>query len=220
MPETCQASDFGRITRYAALHHLARVYLTLKRDDGDLQKALSCAEQVIRSGNYSLVESHAELWDINNKQNPETLFSVLYSQNAELNGNGNTAHMYFCSAYSEEHPAVKRVIEYGRPWSRERSTDYAIRLFDPDIDRRWEDWTQAVDSSILYPVYPWEGECIEAASIARRGNVLYIFYAGAYNNAPQQIGVACSRDGLTWKRLFDTPFLPNGRPDVSLLSGK
>ena len=75
---------------------------------------------MINSGKYSLVKSHAELWDINNKNNSEVLFSVLYTQNAELNGDGNTAHMYFCSAYSEEHPAVKRVIEYGRPWSRER----------------------------------------------------------------------------------------------------
>lgn len=30
-----------------------------------------------------------------------------------------------------------------------------------------EDWVQATDSSILYPVYPWEGKCIEGASIAK-----------------------------------------------------
>ena len=139
LPEIYQASEFGHVTRYAAMHHLSRVYLTLNRNDNDLRNALSYAEQVINSGKYSLVKSHAELWDINNKNNSEVLFSVLYTQNAELNGNGNTAHMYFCSAYSEEHPAVKRVIEYGRPWSRERSTDYAINLFDESIDKRWED---------------------------------------------------------------------------------
>lgn len=139
LPEIYQASEFGHVTRYAAMHHLSRVYLTLNRNDNDLRNALSYAEQAINSGKYSLVKSHAELWDINNKNNSEVLFSVLYTQNAELNGNGNTAHMYFCSAYSEEHPAVKRVIEYGRPWSRERSTDYAINLFDESIDKRWED---------------------------------------------------------------------------------
>lgn len=74
------------------------------------------------------------------------------------------------------------------------------------------DWTQAADSSILYPVYPWEGECVEGASIARKGNMLYMFYAGAYNNAPQQIGVAESRDGLHWERLSKEPFLRNGKP--------
>ncbi|MDR1161254.1 MAG: family 43 glycosylhydrolase [Tannerellaceae bacterium] len=75
-----------------------------------------------------------------------------------------------------------------------------------------EDWIQAADSSILYPVYPWEGECIEAASIAVRDGKMYMFYAGAYNNCPQQIGVAVSEDGITWKRLFKDPFLPNGKP--------
>ena len=98
LPETYQASEFGHITKYAAMHHLSRVYLTLKRSDDDLKKALNYAEQVINSGKYSLVKSHAELWDINNKNNSEVLFSVLYTQNAELNGDGNTAHMYFCSA--------------------------------------------------------------------------------------------------------------------------
>lgn len=46
-----------------------------------------------------------------------------------------------------------------------------------------EDWVQVTDSSILYPVYPWEGKCIEGASIAKKGDKLYMFYAGAYNNA-------------------------------------
>ena len=38
-----------------------------------------------------------------------------------------------------------------------------------------------------------------------------MFYAGGYNNEPQQIGVATSLDGLTWERLSDQPVLPNGR---------
>lgn len=75
-----------------------------------------------------------------------------------------------------------------------------------------EDWVQATDSSILYPVYPWEGQCIEGASIAKKGKKLFMFYAGAYNNAPQQVGVAESRDGIVWKRLSEEPFLPNGKP--------
>lgn len=75
-----------------------------------------------------------------------------------------------------------------------------------------EEWTQAVDASILYPELPWEGECIEGASITIQDGKMYMFYAGAYNNWPQQVGVAVSEDGLTWKRLFTEPFLPNGKP--------
>lgn len=73
-------------------------------------------------------------------------------------------------------------------------------------------WTQAVDAPVLKPELDWEGRCIEAASIAKRGNKLFMFYAGDYNNAPQQIGVAESSDGLHWKRVFDKPFMPNGKP--------
>ena len=38
-----------------------------------------------------------------------------------------------------------------------------------------------------------------------------MFYAGAYNNDPQQIGVAVSIDGFNWERLFVEPFLANGQ---------
>lgn len=73
------------------------------------------------------------------------------------------------------------------------------------------DWTQPLNASILQPELPWEGECIEGASIIKRNNKLYMFYAGAYNNAPQQIGVATSTDGVKWERLSDKPFLANGK---------
>jgi hypothetical protein len=37
-----------------------------------------------------------------------------------------------------------------------------------------------------------------------------MFYAGNYNNKPQQIGIAVSEDGIHFNRLKDEPFLPNG----------
>jgi len=74
------------------------------------------------------------------------------------------------------------------------------------------DWTQLTDYSILKPELSWEKNCIEGASCIKKGNYLYMFYAGAYNNEPQQIGVARSKDGVHWKRVSNTPFLPNGEP--------
>jgi hypothetical protein len=85
-------------------------------------------------------------------------------------------------------------------------------------------WTQLnPDGPILAPGAPteldaadldlgWETRCIEAAAMARRDGRLYMFYAGGYNNDPQQIGVAVSDDGVRFKRLSDTPLLPNGAP--------
>ena len=73
-------------------------------------------------------------------------------------------------------------------------------------------WKMACGESRLEPELPWEQKCIEGATVLRRGRRLYMFYAGAYNNAPQQIGAAVSRDGIRWKRLSEEPFLRNGRP--------
>ncbi|WP_229365699.1 family 43 glycosylhydrolase [Fibrisoma montanum] len=76
-----------------------------------------------------------------------------------------------------------------------------------------EDWRQvAVDGPILKPELPWEGECIEGASVTERDGQLIMFYAGAYNNWPQQIGIARSQDGLHWERIQPEPFLKNGAP--------
>ena len=50
-------------------------------------------------------------------------------------------------------------------------------------------WRLAADKSILFPEQPWEGECIEGASICIKDGKMWMFYAGAYNNSPQQIGV-------------------------------
>ena len=41
---------------------------------------------------------------------------------------------------------------------------------------------------------------------------LYMFYGGNYNNAPQQIGVAVSEDGVRFRRLSGEPFVRNGPP--------
>ena len=86
----------------------------------------------------------------------------------------------------------------------------ATSPIESDFSR--ETWTQRCDDSILQPELPWEKKCIEAPALCKHGGKLYMFYAGAYNNEPQQIGCAVSDDGLTWKRLFDEPFLPNGKP--------
>jgi beta-1,2-mannobiose phosphorylase / 1,2-beta-oligomannan phosphorylase len=73
-------------------------------------------------------------------------------------------------------------------------------------------WTQRCAAPILKPELPWEMECIEAPALARHGQGLFLFYGGAYNNSPQQIGVATSLDGVNWTRLSDQPFLSNGAP--------
>ena len=73
-------------------------------------------------------------------------------------------------------------------------------------------WKQLADYSILKPRLPWEKMCLEAPTILQHDGRLFMFYAGAYNNEPQQIGCAVSRDGIHWKRLSREPFMANGKP--------
>ena len=74
-------------------------------------------------------------------------------------------------------------------------------------------WRQIGDGPVLKPELPWETKCIEAPSLIKRDGTIYLFYGGGYNNDPQQIGCASSKDGLRFTRLFvDQPMIPNGKP--------
>lgn len=73
----------------------------------------------------------------------------------------------------------------------------------------WHD--VSIDAPVLSPSLPWEEICIEAPSVVRHDGRFYMFYAGAYNNRPQQIGVAVSDDGVHFSRMSDQPFLASGK---------
>ena len=65
---------------------------------------------------------------------------------------------------------------------------------------------------ILSPELSWEQECIEAPAAIEKGGKIWLFYGGAYNCCPQQIGLAVSDDGIRFRRVSDEPFLKNGPP--------
>ncbi len=112
------------------------------------------------------------------------------------------------------------VIAYGDRlllYFASRDPGYKIQLVgvaSAPLDSDWarDKWTQLADRTILQPELPWEQECLEAPTLVRRGQSLIMFYAGAYNNMPQQIGSAVSTDGVNWKRISDTPLLAVGQP--------
>ena len=83
-----------------------------------------------------------------------------------------------------------------------------------DSDYGPETWELLHDGPILKPELKWEKKCIEAPALLKRDGLYYMFYAGAYNNEPQQVGCAVSTDAVAWTRLSDKPFLPNGEPSA------
>lgn len=92
-----------------------------------------------------------------------------------------------------------------------RIQQIGVARTDGDSGFARDSWTELGDGPALRPELPWEGDCIEAPSVIERGGRLYMFYAGNYNNHPQQIGVAASDDGMHWQRLGDSPLLANGK---------
>jgi hypothetical protein len=79
--------------------------------------------------------------------------------------------------------------------------------FDPQT------WVQEnLSGPILKPELPWEGSCIEAPATCVHAGKVWMWYGGAYNAEPQQIGSAVSEDGVVFQRLSKEPWLPCGKP--------
>lgn len=111
--------QFGRATRGAAQHLLAKVHLARGYkeygDANDFARAAELAIEVINSGVYSLLPNYADLFctpdtgtgacDLNgfNEQNSEVVFSIQFSHSVEQfdDNTGNSLHLYFLSFYDD-----------------------------------------------------------------------------------------------------------------------
>ena len=114
---------------------------------------------------------------------------------------------------AEVYPAGDRLVMLCAtrdPTRKIQELSMASAPLDSDYGR--DSWTElSVDGPVLKPELPWEGECIEAPTVIGRDGTWYLFYAGAYNNWPQQIGLATSKDGIHFTRASDKPIYANGK---------
>ena len=143
------AKDYGRATRGAAQHLLAKVYLTrqrdadsatdeaLKKQAGDFANAADYAQRVINSGQYSLLPRFADVFDFHNEKNAEIVWSVQFTTDPLTTGNGNRGHLYFLMEY-DVLPGMKRDIANGRPFKRFRPTTFYLNLYDRTKDGRYD----------------------------------------------------------------------------------
>lgn len=122
----------GRANKATAQALLARVQLTL----GKWAEAEVNAKNVISNYNYSLVPLN-KLWDINNQRNAETIWSVQYSTDPLVNGNGNSSFLYFNWDYTRN-PTMVRDMENGRPFQRFMPTNYYLNMWNPKADARFD----------------------------------------------------------------------------------
>lgn len=123
-------TDYGRATKPAAEHMLARVYLTkatssAKQPD-DYTKALENAKKVINNYSFKLLPDFAKVFEQGSgEKNDEVIWSVQNTNDPRTNGEGNRAHLYFLMEY-DVLPGMSRDVENGRPFKRFRPTDFTL----------------------------------------------------------------------------------------------
>ena len=130
-----KSSDYGRATRPAAEHLLARVYLakgnsTSKAAD-DYAKAATLSASVINTYGFKLLADFASVFDENNQINDEVVFAVQYTTDPLTNGGGNNLHLFYGMQYDVQAGMIRDIF-YGRPFKRLRPTKYCLETVFAD----------------------------------------------------------------------------------------
>ncbi|WP_026630411.1 RagB/SusD family nutrient uptake outer membrane protein [Dyadobacter alkalitolerans] len=130
-----KATDYGRATKPAAEHLLARVFLakgnsTSKAAD-DYSKAATYASNVINNYTFKLLPDFASVFDQANQIHDEVVFAVQFTQDPLTNGTGNSLHLYFGMQYDVQAGMVRDILN-GRPFKRMRPTKYCLETVFAD----------------------------------------------------------------------------------------
>ena len=143
-----RSSDYGRATKAAAEHLLARVYMTKATSSAkaadDYAKAATYAQNVIANYGFKLLPDFASVFAQGAGEiNDEVVFAVQYTSDpltnaassplASSGGNtgGNNLHLFFGMQYDTQAGMVRDIF-YGRPFRRLRPTTYALETVFKD----------------------------------------------------------------------------------------
>ncbi len=135
-------TDYGRATKAAAEHLLAKVYLTKATSAAsapdDYAKAAQYAKNVINNYNFRLLPDYGKVFEQGAGEiNDEVIWSVQYTSDPLTNSTGNSAHLYFLMEYDVQ-PGMQRDVANGRPFKRFRPTDFTLGLWDRNNDSRYD----------------------------------------------------------------------------------
>ncbi len=96
LPPAYGPENTGRATSGAAKGILGKVYLTMK----NYPEAKTKLEEVINSGNYQLLPTYADLWDLQHENSEESLFEVQYLKGGR--GTGSPFTNAFAPKFSNQ----------------------------------------------------------------------------------------------------------------------
>ena len=140
LPEKQPTSEYGRVSKAAAKHLRALVYLTRGYQDyadpNDFQNAYNDAVDVINNSGHQLLSDYAEVHRQSNEVNDEIIFPISFSTGTGWNTNIQTEFYLF--VYREGWSDISFSSIYGNDYASVMPTKYAYTLFDWKNDRRTE----------------------------------------------------------------------------------
>ena len=143
-------SERGRLTKSAAAHFLAKASLFRASElysDWNGSTKTQDLENVVKYGNeviaaHPLATDFVELWNFTTPNGPnerlsEVVLAAQFSNDVPSRGRyGNQIHLYYPAVY-QNMPGLKRDISGDREFSRLRTTEYALDVYDRVNDSRF-----------------------------------------------------------------------------------
>lgn len=142
-------AEWGRATKPAAEHLMARVYLTkatsVAKGATDYDSAATYATRVISQYDLQLLPDVGQVWAQGKENNMETVFAVQFTSDALYNYPDNNACRFFLMQY-DVLDGMKRDLANGTPWKRFRPTKFLLDTLYADRvhDTRYEKFFTAV----------------------------------------------------------------------------
>ncbi|MBC9796347.1 RagB/SusD family nutrient uptake outer membrane protein [Sinomicrobium weinanense] len=127
-------TTYGRMTRYAAWHVLARLYLNAEVYTGTPQwnKCIAACDEIINDGKFSLSDSYSAIFNTNNEENPEMVFAIPYDR---IYAPEWSAHM---KMLLPDHRDVFNME--AQPWGGSSANPQFIDSYDPKDNRLKDTW--------------------------------------------------------------------------------
>ncbi|SFC12610.1 SusD family protein [Flagellimonas taeanensis] len=134
LTEIVDQSTYGRMTKWAAYHVLARVYLNAEVYTGTAQWAnvITACDAIIGSGAFTLSSSYSDIFATENQGNPEMVFAIPYDQ--IFAGQWN-AHM---KMLLPDHRLVFGM--QAQPWGGSSCNPQFIDSYEPTDNRLADTW--------------------------------------------------------------------------------
>lgn len=152
-------TERGRVTKWAAAHFLAKASLFRASElhnewngstkTQDLDNVVKYANEVITA--HPLAPNFVDLWNFTTPDGPnerlsEIVLAAQFSDDVPSRGRyGNQVHLYYPSLY-QNLAGLKRDISGDREFSRLRTTDYALDVYDRVNDSRF--WKSFITSYV------------------------------------------------------------------------